>query len=186
MLVLCMLRWVNVGRCKGPTHPPSCPRLCPGTLEWRKCYFHSCLGGLPLANVVIENYKEGEQHVPCVGKDGTSQLRLPLTPWQCCLHTTQGRWRTLIFLFPKSCMILTVSFWPVIHLDWILCIWLEVRMLLGWFVRLFSRGSFLAFPCLTELQLARNTSVWTLFCPTGLSPCHPGSGHSIVVGYGEV
>lgn len=183
--MLRMLRWVNVGRHKGPTHPPSCPRLCPSTLEWRKCYFHSCLGGIVTGHVVIENYKEGEQHVPCVGKEGTSQLWLPLAPWQCCLHTTQGRWHALIFLFPKSCMISAVSFWPVIHLDLILCIRREVRMLLGWFVRPFSRGSTLTFPCFTELQLAINTSVWTLFCPIGLPPCHPGSGHSIVVVIGK-
>lgn len=121
--------------------------------------------GIVTGHVVIESYKEGEQHAPCVGKDGISQLRLPLEPRQCCLHTTQSRWHALIFLFPKSCMVLTVSFWPVIHLDLILCIRREVRMLLRWFVRLFSCGSTLAFPCSTELQLAINTSVWTLFCP---------------------
>lgn len=33
-------------KCEGPSHPPSCLRLCPGTLGPRKRHFHSCFLGL--------------------------------------------------------------------------------------------------------------------------------------------
>lgn len=33
-------------KCEGPSHPPSCLRLCPAALGRRKRHFHSCFLGL--------------------------------------------------------------------------------------------------------------------------------------------
>lgn len=57
-------------KCEGPSHPPSCLRLCPGTLGLRKRHFSFLLLGIVDGHVVIENDKQEERHAQHVGEDG--------------------------------------------------------------------------------------------------------------------
>ena len=47
-------------KCEGPSHPPSCLRLCPGTLGAEKAQLSFLLLGIVDGRVVIESDKQEE------------------------------------------------------------------------------------------------------------------------------
>ena len=62
-------------KCEGPSHPPSCLRLCPGTLGAEKAQPSFLLLGIVDSHVVIENDKQEERHAQHVGEDGELHVR---------------------------------------------------------------------------------------------------------------
>lgn len=55
---------------EGPSHPPSCLRLCPGTLRLRQRRSSFLLLGIVDGHVVIENDQQEERHAQHIGEDG--------------------------------------------------------------------------------------------------------------------